>query len=185
MKQSLTILLFLLSLAFTSCGGDDEPTINTTKDPDGTVTVNVNQGETQDILNVSVGVDKSYNLYYAGRYFSSSDGSDGELCMVGPMKGIGGISATETSLKNMTWNPRCAAHVGYGYILKKTHYSFVQNDDGSTKTIDGVTVIKYTQTFYAVYVNAEIGSTSGGVLGYEIKVRKLLEITYEDTKSRY
>ena len=130
----------LLPLAIASCGGDDdEPQTNTTKDPDGTVLVNVNLGSDTYASGCRIYLGKDYNL--SGNY---------PVSIVGPVKGIGSISVTSSQVDGLTWTTYAAAQVGYGYIFRGRH------------------------EYYAVYVDSEIGSTSGGVMGYTLKVRKIL-----------
>ena len=154
MKKLLIYFLLLLPLAIASCGGDDkdEPQTNTTKDPDGTVIVNINQGGRAQAGGVEIRLSDSYNLIIE---------SIGEISIVGPVKSIASINATETSVRNLTWTHEAAAQVGYGYIFK----AFC-GWNGSDDTL---------YSYYAVYVDSEIVSASGSVLGYKLKVRKLLE----------
>lgn len=136
----------LLPLAIASCGGDDkdEPQTNTTKDPDGTVIVNVTKGGLTFAAGCPIGLGDDYNL--------SGGGNDRvRISIIGPVKGIGSI--TETSVHSLNWTEEAAAQVGYGYIFDASAYS-----GGG---------------FYAVYVDSEIASNNGGVLGYKLKVRKL------------
>ena len=149
MKKILMLLLLLLPLAMASCGDDkDEPT-NTTNDPDGTIIVNVNLHSIVSVSGCDILLDKSYNL-------SHNEGYGGSVSIVGPVKGIGSINITADQVQNRTWTTYAAAQVGYGYIFK--------SDTRTTGHYD----------YYAVYVASEIGSTSG-VIGYTLKVRKLLE----------
>lgn len=145
--------LLLLPLAIASCGGDDkdEPQTNTTKDPDGTVIVNINQGGRAQAGGVEIRLSDSYNLIIE---------SIGEISIVGPVKSIASINATETSVRNLTWTHEAAAQVGYGYIFK---------------AFGGWNGSDTLYSYYAVYVDSEIVSASGSVLGYNLKVRKLLE----------
>lgn len=153
MKKYLIFILMLLPMALVACGDDkDEPKTNTTKDPEGTVIVNISQGGSASAAGVTIELDKSYNL---------SSYHIGYISIVGPVKSIAAITATTTSVKNLTWSGSAAAEVGYGYILKSYDDYY----------IDG----KMVYSYYAVYVDSEIASTSGGVLGYKLKVRKLLE----------
>ena len=156
MKKFLIFFLMLLPLALASCGDDkDEPTNNTTKDPDGTVIVNVTLDRSTYVLGNYIKLTKDYNLE-----------TDGPISIIGPVKGIGNISATETSVQNLTWTEYAAAQVGYGYIFR-------QRLSGQSELVNGEWVYYYD--IYAVYVADEIASTSGGVMGYTLKVRKLLE----------
>ena len=152
MKKFLIFFLMLLPLALASCGDDkDEPTNNTTKDPDGTVIVNVTLDRSTDVLGIEIRLTKDYNLElrYGNNYGINC------ISIIGPVKGIGDISATETSVQNLTWTKYAAANVGYGYIFRLSKGAYWD--------------------IYAVYVADEIASTSGGVMGYTLKVRKLLE----------
>lgn len=145
-------LLLLLPLAIASCGGDDkdEPQ-NTANDPEGTVIVNINQGGRAQAGGVEIRLSDSYNLIIE---------SSGEISIVGPVKSIASINATETSVRNLTWTHEAAAQVGYGYIFR-AFWGWNGSD------------ILYS--YYGVYVDSEIVSASGSVLGYKLKVRKLLE----------
>ena len=160
MKKFLIFFLMLLPLALASCGDDkDEPTNNTTKDPEGTVIVNVNMGDGTNAGGLWIGLGRDYNL-------TCNYG----ISIIGPVKGIGNISATATSVQNLTWTYYAAANVGYGYIFRQYQ---------GNETVNGVSVSYYY--IYAVYVSEEIASTSGGVMGYTLKVRKLLEkVTMSD-----
>ena len=161
MKKFLIFFLMLLPLALASCGDDkDEPTNNTTKDPDGTVIVNVTLDRSTDVLGIEIRLTKDYNLElrYGNNYGINC------ISIIGPVKGIGDISATETSVQNLTWTRYAAAQVGYGYIFR---------EDKGYELVNGERV-DYCD-YYAVYVADEIASTSGGVMGYTLKVRKLLE----------
>ena len=153
------LLLLLLPLAMASCGDDkDEPTTNTTKDPDGTIIVNVNLDSKTSAGGCEIGLSKAYNLncYGYGYY--------GSVSIVGPVKGIGNINLTVSQTQSLTWTSNAAAEVGYGYIFKVISDSKFENNQRI-----------YYYDYYAVYVASEIGSTSGGVMGYTLKVRKLLE----------
>ena len=140
----------LLPLAIASCGGDDkdEPTANTSADPDGTIPISVNVGDNVKCLDTYVGIDKSYNLYCG---YNGGNTTLGNIHVVGPVKGIGNINYLESA--QLTLSAKAAVMVGYGYIIKQ--YSV--HGDGE----------------WAVYVDSEITSTNGGVLGYFMKVRKL------------
>ncbi len=141
------LLLLLLPLAMASCGDDkDEPT-NTTNDPDGTIIVNLNMLSGVSISRGYIFLDENYNFH---------DEWDGAISIVGHVKGIGSINITADQIQKRTWTIDAAAQVGYGYIFK------------SKSSTPGY------YDYYAVYVASEIGSTSG-VIGYTLKVRKLLE----------
>ncbi len=158
MKKILMLLLLLLPLAMASCGDDkDEPTTNTTKDPDGTIIVNVNLDYDTSAGGCGIQLGKDYNLRCSG--------SRGQVSIVGPVKGIGNINVTAVQTQSLTWTRYAAAEVGYGYIFK------VYTDDYTFENNQRI----YYYDYYAVYVASEIGSTSGGVMGYTLKVRKLLE----------
>lgn len=146
----------LLPLAITSCGDDtDDPSTNTTKDPDGTIIVNVSHSSRSEVANFEIELTESYNLQVY-KYMTP----DNFISIVGPVKSIANITTTEASVRNLTWSYSAAAQVGYGYLLRLYHSRI--ND-----------VFYYD--YYACYVDSEIASTSGGVLGYKLKVRKLLE----------
>ena len=157
MKRFIMYLLLLLPMALVSCGGDDEPKTNTSKDPDGTIVVNVNQGSETNAGGCGIELGKDYNLR-CGTYNGVS--------VIGPVKGIGSITATAASVQNLTWSPYVAAQVGYGYIFRES----VSIWNEATMQIE----YGYCD-YYAVYVAEEISSTIGGVMGYTLKVRKLLE----------
>ena len=158
MKKILMLLLLLLPLAMASCGDDkDEPTTNTTKDPDGTIIVNVELYYYTPAAGCEIGLGDAYNLYCKNRDNSA-------VSIVGPVKGIGNINLTAAQTQSMTWTRYAAAQVGYGYIFKV---------DRGYKNENGQQVYYYD--YYAVYVVSEIGSTNGGVMGYTLKVRKLLD----------
>lgn len=150
-------LLLLLPMALVSCGGDDEPKTNTTKDPDGTIVVNVNQGSETNAGGCGIKLGKDYNL--------RSD-TYGGVSVIGPVKGIGSITATAASVQNLTWSPYAAAQVGYGYVFRQSVNIW---DEAINQYVGGYS------DYYAVYVAEEISSTTGGVMGYTLKVRKLLE----------
>lgn len=155
MKKLLIFALMLLPIALASCGDDkNEPKTNTTSDPDGTVIVNVSRDESAYAVGVEIILADNYNLRCFG----------GSISVVGPVKSIGNITATAASVQNLTWTAEAAAEVKYGYIFRVNR---------GYERINGEYVYYYDH--YAVYVDSEIGSTSGGVLGYKLKVRKLLE----------
>lgn len=178
----------LLSLAMASCGGD-EPSNNSAKDPDGTVIVNVNRDDGIEIQGIYICIDDNYNLFQVGNGWSYGSSFDeltsGKISIVGQVKSIGNINANENTLQNMTWIGSSASKVGYGYIFQKYTRRTIKNDDGSYKTESDNYVFNWTHHFYAVFINSEITNTTGGVLGYEIKVRKLLDLTYESIINRY
>ena len=144
------LLLLLLPLAMASCGDDKDEPNNTTKDPDGTIIVNVNLHSIVSVFECSILLDENYNL-------SHNEGYGGSVSIVGPVKGIGAINITADQVQNRTWTTYAAAQVGYGYIFR------------SDSRITG------SCNYYAVYVASEICSTNGGIMGYTLKVRKLLE----------
>ena len=180
----------LLPLAMASCGDDkDEPSANTSADPDGTILVNVNRDDGIEIFGIYICVDKNYNLFQVGNGWSYggnfSELTSGSLSVVGPIKNIGNIKADENSVNNKTWVGSTAAKIGYGYIFQKFTRKVIMNGDGTYKLDDDKYVFNWTHNFYAVYINSEITNISGEVLGYEIKVRKLFDLTYESTVNRY
>lgn len=156
MKKFLFFVLMMLPLALASCGDDKDepkPSSNTTNDPTGTVIVNVSRGSSVTAAGLEIKLTDDYNLR----------ANDGSVSIVGPVKGIANINCTESSVKSLTWTSYAAAEVGYGYIMRQSRQEWVENR------------YVYYYDIYAVYVDSEIGSTSGGVLGYKLKVRKLLE----------
>ena len=105
------LLFLLLPLAMASCGDDkDDPTTNTTNDPDGTIIVNVNKLSGVYVFNCYIFLDENYNFHDEGKGVSFS--------IVGPVKGIGSINITVGQIQNQTWTTDAAVQVGYGYIFK-------------------------------------------------------------------
>lgn len=145
----------MLPLALASCG-DDEPynePYNTTKDPDGTVVLNLmNNSSVQ--LPYAGGENGYYNTITA---IGSSIGSYnlrpgfGEIAMIGPVKGISNI--TMKSIPSTGWTSVLAAQVGCGYVIR--YYNSWYD---------------HCYMYWAVYVDSELIDTSGGVIGYVIKV---------------
>ena len=154
MKKFFAFLLLLLPMTFVSCGDDDDDSspVTTTNDPEGTVLINVNMGDDIQCLDTYIGVDNNYNIFSG---YNNGNILVGQIHLVGHVKGISSISYMP--LEKMTLTNKIAAQVGYGYIIRA--YNSWENFE------------------WAVYVVSEIESTSGGVLGYTMKVRRLEEPT--------
>ena len=158
MKKLFIYLLLLLPLAIASCGSD-EPQTNTTKDPDGTILVNINVDDYTYAGGCGIELLKDLN-------FMESRSEGKSISIVGPVKGIGKINVTSSQVNSLTWTDRAAAIVGYGYIFKIDNHHEYNESLGKSE---------YFYDYYAVYVSSEIVSTSGGVMGFTLKVRKILE----------
>lgn len=152
MKKFFAFLLLLLPMTFVSCGDDDDDSspVTTTNDPEGTVIINVNLDDYVDCLGTCVGVDRQYNLIDG---YNNGGTTFGKIHIVGRVKGIANISYMP--LEKMALTNAASIQVGYGYIIRDNEY--------------------FGDREWAVYVVSEIESTSGGVLGYTMKVRRLEE----------
>lgn len=146
----------MIPIALGSCGSNDEPSsntnTNTTKDPDGTIVLSTTPGNLYDVgtapYHPTFEISKDYNIY---GYFS-------EVCIIGPVKGIS--SVTMKTIPSTGWSSKAAAMVGYGYMLK---YTYIDYEDNYVEKVH----------YAALYVDSEITSTSGGVMGYIIKALPL------------
>ena len=158
MKKFLAFFLMLLPLAIASCGSD-EPQTNTTKDPDGTILVNIKVDDYTYADGCGIELLEDFN-------FMECSSESKSISIVGPVKGIGNINVTSSQVNSMVWTDRAAAIVGYGYIFKIYNHAKYNESLGKSE---------YFYDYYAVYVSSEIVSTSGGVIGFTLKVRKILE----------
>ena len=154
MKKKLlsVLLLFVASMYMVSCD-IDEPISNNTKDPEGTIILSATLDSTFGYIGgerPGFWFDNSYNIN-AGEQYSS-------IAVVGKVKGLSSI--TMNKIPTTGWNSKAAAIVGYGYVLR---YCYEGHPDNGTA--------KYH--YAALYVDSEIPSASGGVLGYIIKALPL------------
>lgn len=133
-----------MALLMASCGFDDEPSSNSSKDPEGTIIINFVEAESNVWYYVKT------NVYFRWRPGFNMEAGDSRICVLGPVKNIASI--TQNDIPTTGWGRMAAAKVGYGYIL--------------TGCFGG---------YAALYVDSEIKSTSGGVYGYVIKARMILE----------
>ena len=152
MKKYLLLLLLLLPLAITSCGGDDkdEPE-STANDPEGTIIANlsntfhgIGNGYYEDGIDMyntegCLGLNSSNNLEAAGWYY-------GEIVSIGKVKNLSSI----TKIPETGWGSQVAAIPSYGYVYRFKDY--------------------YSAWRYArIYVVDYIKNTSGGIIGVTIK----------------
>jgi len=155
MKKKLLsiLLLFVASMYMVSCD-IDEPISNKTKDPEGTIILSMTlesySGYIGQLHEVRFWFDDSYNI---NAYEYSND-----IVVVGQVKGISSIKMN--NIPSTGWTNKAAAIVGYGYVLR---YCYEGHPDNGTA--------KYH--YAALYVDSEILSASGGVLGYIIKALPL------------
>lgn len=150
MKKKLlsVLLLFVASMYMVSCD-IDEPISNKTKDPEGTIILSATLDSTFGYIGgerPGFWFDNSYNIDASEQYSS--------IAVVGKVKGLSSI--TMNKIPTTGWNSKAAAIVGYGYVLR---YHYGHNED--------------EYRYAALYVDSEIPSTSGGVLGYIIKALPL------------
>jgi hypothetical protein len=109
----LTIMMVaMLSVGFASCGGndDDNDVKTSTKDPEGTIVLNMFNGGYKNatrfhVYNVKFHIDKANNFVNDGitRFIN-----------VGKINGISDINETPT----IGWTTSVAVIPGYGYIAK-------------------------------------------------------------------
>lgn len=130
----------------------DEPLSKSTKDPDGTIILSMTlESSSRYIGNsyIEFWFDESYNI----------DARDGgcEIVIIGPVKGISDIS--KKNIPKTGWTEKAAAMVGYGYIIRDRY--------------EGSGIDPENCKYAALYVDSEIKSTTGGVLGYIIKALPL------------
>ena len=153
MKKKLIFLSFLACLlagTISSCSKDepsnsDKPTTpnpNTpVKDPANTVTINLLVGQTN---RESVELGFFVSVYIDNAY-NLCGGGNTEIVDLGPVAGLGNI----TSAPQTGWKESAAAIVGHGYVMKSNYDLY-----GSVARL---------------YIEKEMVSTGGGVMGYTVK----------------
>ena len=136
------IMVCMLSVSISSCGGDDDVDSDSgqtikpeTKvdDPTGTITLAMRNSDNGATHLDNIYIDKEN---FRGAYFVS----------LGPVKGLGNVSNIPTT----GWAEQMAVIAGNGYVS----YS------------------PSTNQFYRIYVVADIISTTGGVIGADVKYQK-------------
>lgn len=119
-------------------------------DPKNTVTINLLVGQTSKegvyLSDFKVYINNAYNL--VGSYDMGTVG----IVDMGQVAGLGNIA----SIPDDGYKSDVAIIVGHGYLIK-AHCQYINS-------------VKYGRTTYArLYVDSEILSTSGGVIGYRVK----------------
>ena len=155
MKKKLLsiLLLFVASMYIVSCD-IDEPISNNTKDPEGTIilrmTLENDSGYLGQKREAIFWFDDSYNID-AGEFSN-------DIAVIGPVKGISSIKMN--NIPSTGWTDKAAALIGYGYVMRCRY-----------EGLEAENTAKYY--YVALYVDSEIPSVSGGVLGYIIKALPL------------
>ena len=138
------IIVGMLSVSIVSCGGDDSD------GPSGGGGGSVNPGgSTADPAGTVTLAMRNYDngrTYLDNIYIRNENFQGAMFVSLGAVKGLGNVSTIPT----VGWANQVAVVPGYGYVA-------YDNSKGQ---------------FYRIYVVDEIGGTSGGVLGADIKYQK-------------
>ena len=149
-KRLLSILLlFVASMYMVSCD-TDEPTSESTNDPAGTIILSMTLESDSGYL----GQKREAIFWFDDSYNIDADEFSNDIAVVGPVKGISSIKMN--NIPSTGWTDKAAALIGYGYVLRCRY-----------EGLEGDNTAKYY--YVALYVDSEIPSLSGGVLGYIIK----------------
>lgn len=162
MKKFLLLLLLLLPLAITSCGGDDkdEPE-STANDPEGTIIANLmndfyasGNGYWENGIEEMngkgycyLGLNPSNNLVAV----SNNWYADPNIVSTGKVKGLSSI----TKIPETGWTQQTAAIPGYGYVYRIEP-----------------TAMGGTESYARIYVVDYIKNTAGGIIGVTIKYQQ-------------
>lgn len=144
MSMLTMIMVGMLSMSMISCGGDDSD------GPSGGGGGSVNPGgSTADPAGTVTLAMRNYDngrTYLDNIYIRNENFQGAMFVSLGAVKGLGNVSTIPT----VGWANQVAVVPGYGYVA-------YDNSKGQ---------------FYRIYVVDEIGGTSGGVLGADIKYQK-------------
>lgn len=145
------IMVGMLCVSLTSCGDDDDNT-----NPDNGQPVNPSTSVSDPTGTVALSMRNYDNgrTYLDNIYIRNENFQGAMFVSFGAVKGLGNVSSIPTT----GWADQVAVVPGYGYVAY----------DQSKKQ------------FYRIYVVDEIASTTGGVIGAEIKYQKPFKGVDED-----
>jgi len=114
------IMVAMLSVGFVSCGSDDdaddlEKTENlSNQDPEGTVVVNMNNGSSDNWVDVGIGSDYGRIHIDEANNFEGYSSSVVEFASVGLVNGLSSVNTIPT----VGWSKSIAVVPGTGYVAK-------------------------------------------------------------------
>lgn len=136
------LVAVMLPLALASCKKDDPNPDNGTP-----VKPSTEISDPEGTITLSMRNADSGKTYLDNQFYIDNENfTGGYFVSLGPVKGLGNVSTIP--LKG--WSTQVAVIPGNGYVAYNP----------------------YNDTFYRIYVVQEIGSTSGGVIGAEVKYQK-------------
>ena len=136
------LVAVMLPLALASCKKDDPNPDNGTP-----VKPSTEISDPEGTITLSMRNADSGKTYLDNQFYIDNENfTGGYFVSLGPVKGLGNVSTIP--LKG--WSSQVAVIPGNGYVAYNP----------------------YNDTFYRLYVVQEIGSTSGGVIGAEVKYQK-------------
>lgn len=136
------LVAVMLPLALASCKKDDP-----NPDNGSTVKPSTEISDPEGTITLSMRNADSGKTYLDNQFYIDNENfTGGYFVSLGPVKGLGNVSTIP--LKG--WSSQVAVIPGNGYVAYNP----------------------YNDTFYRLYVVQEIGSTSGGVIGAEVKYQK-------------
>ena len=178
----LTIMMVaMLSVCITSCGGDDNPVstppvpndgneqtdVVSNQDPEGTVVVNMNNGSSGNYINIGLGD------YYGDIHIDAANNFAGyttyvEFASVGEVSGLSKITSIPTS----GWATSAAVVPGTGYVARRT----IQ---GQCYVGDSERSYRWYYSFYKyvrLYVVEHTVNTAGGIMGATVKYQSPFDL---------
>ncbi len=136
------LVAMMLSIALTACKKDDPSPDNGTP-----VKPDTEISDPEGTITLSMRNTDSGNTRLDGQiYIENENFGGGYFVSIGPVKGLGNVS----SIPLKGWSEQVAVVPGCGYVAYNPSNA----------------------TFYRIYVVQEVGSTTGGVIGAEIKYQK-------------
>lgn len=158
----LTIMMVaVLSVSVTSCGGDDNPVstppvpndgneqtdVVSNQDPEGTVVVNMNNGSSGNWIDIGL----SYQIHIDAANNFAGSSSYVEFASMGEVSGLSKITSIPTS----GWARSAAVVPGTGYVAKNMNF-YDSNQ-------------YYIYKYVRLYVVERTVNTAGGIMGATVK----------------
>ena len=141
-KNWAMLVCFVIALfAFTTCGNDDDTSSSnkSVPDPEGTILVAMRNSNNGTTYVTPDGCNSYFCIY------NDNFAGDFTFATIGKLSGLGNI----TSIPTNGWANQVAVLQGYGYVAKYEYQGQI--------------------TYVRIYVDSYLTSTSGGIMGANVK----------------